>query len=526
MPSRLSLRAALLLGLLCRHGLASDLTIGLAAPPTSFDPHFHAHAPSYALHRQVFETLLSREHDGRLTPTLAQNWAPLPTGDGWEFHIDPAARFSDGTPVTAADAAASIHRVVTVPNSPGRWTPFLADLASVEVVDRLVLRLRTHGPAPLLTNTLPAALITPERVARTAATAEFNTGAAAIGSGPYRLRQYQPGEGVILERDAGWWQRDRLGVEPWERVTYRVITSNPSRVAALLAGDVDLIEAVPPGDQARLAQQGGITIARAPGLRLVYIALNQRDAALPGLTGNPLRDVRVRQALSLAIDRQALVAQVLDGAATPAAQVQLEGFAGFDPSLRPGPADLPEARRLLAQAGWPDGFRLTLSGTNDRLVNDERVLQAVAQMWRRLGVVAEVDALPSAVFFPRFAAGGTAAALTSWSGSTGEPNTFFVAVLSSRDPQRVRGTANPIGYGNRQVDTLVNHALVTTDAAVRHALWREAQGIAMVQEAAVMPLYHQANLWAMRSTLTYDARIDELTYATGVRPVAARGSPP
>jgi peptide/nickel transport system substrate-binding protein len=507
-----------------------ELRIGLAAGPTSFDPHYHAHAPSYALHRHVFETLLTREHDGRLIPTLAEDWSPLPTGDGWEFRLDPAARFADGAPVTAADVAASIHRVLTVPASPGRWTPFLADLAHVELVDRLTLRLRTYGPAPLLPNVLPAVLVVPEALARSATTAEFNSGTAAVGSGPYRLRRYIAGTEVVLERSPTWWQRDRLGPEPWSTVTFRVITTSPSRVAALLAGNVDFIEGVPPGDVAALRRRSDIAISRANSLRLVYIALSQGASAPEGLSDhagrplarNPLQDVRVRRALSLAIDRAAIVAQVMDGEALPAAQVQPEGFAGFDGDLRPPALDRDGARRLLAEAGWGQGFRIRLSGTNDRLVNDERILQAVAQMWQRVGITTEVEPLPSTVFFPRFNAGALAAGLTSWSGSSGEPNTFFVAVLSGRNATRGRGTANPTGYGNAQVDALVDRALGEVDVGARHAGWREAQRIALSQDAAVIPLHHQVNLWAMRRTLSYDARIDELTYATGVRPTSSR----
>jgi peptide/nickel transport system substrate-binding protein len=143
-------------------------------------------------------------------------------------------------------------------------------------------------------------------------------------------------------------------------------------------------------------------------------------------------------------------------------------------------------------------------------------------MWQRVGITTEVEPLPSTVFFPRFNAGALAAGLTSWSGSSGEPNTFFVAVLSGRNATRGRGTANPTGYGNAQVDALVDRALGEVDVGARHAGWREAQRIALSHDAAVIPLHHQVNLWAMRRTLSYDARIDELTYATGVRPTSSR----
>jgi peptide/nickel transport system substrate-binding protein len=257
----------------------ADLGDGRAAHRTrllagQLRPTLPAHASSYAQHRHVFETLLTREHDGRLIPTLGQDWSPLPTGDGWEFRLDTAARFADGAPVTAANVAASIHGVLTVPASPGRWTPFLADRTHVELVDRLTLRLHTYGPAPLLLNVLPAVLVVPEALAWSATTAEFNGSTTAVGSGRYRLRQYIAGAEVVLERSPTWWQRDRLGPEPWNTVTFRVITSSPSRLAALLAGNVDVTEGVPPGDIVALRRQSDIPVSQANSLRLVHIALS------------------------------------------------------------------------------------------------------------------------------------------------------------------------------------------------------------------------------------------------------------
>ncbi|EFH09231.1 ABC transporter substrate-binding protein, partial [Teichococcus cervicalis] len=198
-PALLPLAALLALAL-ARPGGAAELRLGLAAPPTTADPHFHADAANFALHRHVYEALLQWTPDGRLRPMLAQGWAPLPGGDGWEIRLDPAARFADGAPVTAEDVAASLHRAATIPNSPGRYTPFLLGLDRVEVAGPGRLLLRTHGPGPLLPNGLTTLLVVPQRIAATAGPAAFNSGAAALGSGPFRLRQYRQGEGAALER--------------------------------------------------------------------------------------------------------------------------------------------------------------------------------------------------------------------------------------------------------------------------------------------------------------------------------------
>lgn len=504
---------------------AQTLTIGLAASPTSFDPHYHAHAPSLAQHRQVFEPLLTRRADVSLEPTLARSWAPLPTGDGWVFSIDPDARFQDGSPVTAADAAASFQRAADVPGSPGRWTPFLADMTGVEVVDTQTLVVRSRGPAPMLPGSLPILLIMPERVARSAATADFEGRGAAIGSGPYRLVQFRAGEGLALARHAGWWQGGRRPAEPWSRIEARVLTQDSARVAALLSGAVDAIEAVPPRDARRIAADERFTLARAASARLVYLAPSQAEIA-PGVTGpggaplprNPLRDVRVRRALSLAINRDALVTQVMEGEAVASGQFLPLGQPAALRDQPPAPYRPDEARRLLAEAGWPDGFRLVLSGPNDRLPNDERLLQAVAQMWERIGVRVGVEAIPSVAYFPRFVRGEFGLALSSWSGTSGEPNTFLVALAATRDRERGRGTMNPTGYANPRLDALIDNALATPETRERHAIWAEATRLAIAEDQAILPLLHLVNIWAMRRGLAYEARADELTMAMGFRP--------
>jgi peptide/nickel transport system substrate-binding protein len=503
--------------------VARDLAVGLAAPPTSFDPHYHAHAPNHALHQHVFEGLVIRNPDLTLAPALARDWAPLADGAGWEFRLDPAARFQDGTPVTAGDVAASLTRVATVPNSPGRWTPFVSEIVSAEVVDPHTLRLHTHGPGPLVPAGIGFILVVPERTARDATTADFNAGRAAVGSGPYRLREYVPGERVVLERDPGWW---RGTPEPWSRVTLRIVSNASARVAALRAGDVDLIEAVPPRDTAALERDPRLAVARITSVRMVYLALDQSRDASPGvadvegrpLARNPLKDVRVRRALSLAIDREAMVSQVMDGQAVATGQLLPAGMMGTDPALRPEPADPARARTLLAEAGWGGGFRLTLAGPNDRIVNDDQILQAVAQMWERVGVHTRVEAMPSAVYFSRLAAGTFSAALNSWGSTTGEPNTYLTALLATPDRARGRGTLNTMGFADPRLDALIDQALGTAERDTRAALWRTATRLALVEDAALLPLHHQINLWAMRRGLAFTAHPDEWTIVTRLRP--------
>ncbi|MCQ4158606.1 ABC transporter substrate-binding protein [Roseomonas sp. GC11] len=536
MTDRLPPRTGLLLALLSAvlPALASparpaELRIGMAAPATTADPHFHADAANFALHRHVFEALLRWTPDGQLRPMLAQGWAALPGGDGWAVRLDPAARFADGTPVTADDVAASLRRAMTIPNSPARYTPFLLGLRRVEVAGPGLLHLHTTGPGPLLPNGLTTLLVVPERIAATASPADFNSGAAALGSGPYRLRQYRPGEGALLERNPDWWQARRpaspLPLPEWERVSLRTLPQDGARVAALLAGDVELIEAVPLRDAPRLARTPGLRMARQDGTRVMYLLLNPSASAGAGggdgaqvhpqahPLAHPLADARVRRALSLALDRGALAARVMDGAAEPAGQILPPDRPAADPTLRPEAQDRAMARRLLEEAGWGQGLALTLTGTANRFPNDEALLQAVAQMWQQAGIAAQVEPLPAALFFPRLAGGQFTTALFGWLTGPGEPNAVLGAVLGTRDPARSLGSLNGTGYSNPRLDGLITTALATGDTARRLAMWQEAARLVVRDEVALIPLLHLASLWAMRQEIRYAPRGDSLTQA-------------
>ena len=503
---------------------AREVAIGLAAPPTSFDPHYHAHVPSLGLQLHVFEPLVFRDAELHLVPALAREWHPLADGTGWEFRLDPAARFSDGASVTAADVAATFARLPNVPNSPGRVTHYAAGVTAVEAAGPQVVRLRTAGPTPLVPENLTALMIVPERIARRAATADFAAGRAAIGSGPFRLREYVAGERVVVERNDAWWRR---GPAPsWARVVFRVIANDAARVAALRAGDVQLIEAVPVHDAASLAGDPAVALARAPSLRLIYLALDVARVPSPGVSDadgrrlaarNPLADRRVRRALSLAIDREAIVGRLMEGQAVATGQLQPAGLGVADPALRPDPYDPGMARRLLAEAGWGGGFGLTLAGPNDRYVNDERILQAVAQYWERVGVRTRVEALPSAVFFSRSAAGAYSAQLTGWLTNSAEPANMVAALLLTPGRAPGWGVANRSGYSSAELEAI--YARVTAEPLRDQRLrdWHALVRIAMA-DAPVLPLHHQVNIWATRRGLIYTPRPDEFTLATELRP--------
>ncbi|MCO6418085.1 ABC transporter substrate-binding protein, partial [Siccirubricoccus sp. KC 17139] len=428
----------------------------------------------------------------------------------------------DGKPFTADDVVFTFERAPNVPNSPGGFGGFLRAISRVEVVDDHTIRLHTQQPHPLLPLDLASVSIIARHAATGAEAEAYNSGRAAIGTGPYRVLAYRSGDRVELARNENWWG----GQEPWSRVTVRFLLNDGARTAALLAGDVDLIEQIPTTDLARLKRDQRITVTEVPSLRTVFLSPdysrtgphpNVTDNAGNPLPRNPFLDPRVRRALSMAINREALVAQVMEGAATPTAQWLPEGAFGYNPEARPRPYDPEGAKRLLAEAGFPEGFRLTLATPNDRWPNDARISQAVAQMWTRIGVRSAVDAMPFAAFVPRRSRQEWAIQLGAWGSSTGEASNYLLAIVSTYDRAKLTGPSNMTRHSDPDFDALLARGAATMDDEVREGIWRQAVALYAEREPMIQLLQY-VNTWAHRRGLAHEPRMDERTLAMGVRP--------
>ncbi len=498
---------------------AADLSIALGADVTSIDPHFHNLTPNNNVGNHVFETLVAKDARGRLKPALAESWRAVDETT-WEFKLRRGVKFHDGTDFTAADVVATLDRVPNVPNSPSSFATYSKQITEKIVVDAHTIRFKTAKPYPLMPNDMGTIMIIPAR-AKAATTDDFNSGKATIGTGPYKFIRWQKGDRVELARHDSYW-----GAKPaWEKVTFRIITSDPTRVAALLAGDVRAIESVPTSDLAKVAKNPDLSVYRQVSHRVMYLHIDSNRDQSPHVTDkagkplerNPLKDVRVRLALSKAINRQALVERLMEGAAVVTGQVMPEGMFGYDPQRKAEPYDPEGARKLLAAAGYPDGFGLTIHGPNNRYVNDEQVAQAIAQMLTRIGVVTKVDTMPSAVYFGRANKLEFSLMLVGWGSDTAEASSPLKALLATFNKEKGMGNANRGRYSSAKMDALLDQALATVDDAKRERLLQEATGVAM-SDLGIIPLYHQESVWAARKGIVYAPRADERTNAFEFRP--------
>lgn len=496
----------------------AELVIGLGADVTSIDPHNNNAAPNNSIAEQIFNKLI--ENDARQSPKpgLAESWRTVDDLT-WEFKLRRGVKFHDGADFTAADVAFSIARPGII-NTPGGFTIFTRSITEKIIVDPYTIRLKTATPYPNLPIDMAGLIIVSSVAAKGALAADFDSGKATIGTGPWKFVRYVKGDRIELARNDNYWGPK----PPWDKVTFRLITSDPSRVAALLAGDVQMIEVIPPADYAKLKTNKDIAIFTTISNRMIHLHVDSNRDKSPFITDkagrplekNPFKDARVRKAVSKAINRNAMVERVMDGLAIPAGQLVPEGFFGVSPNLKPEPFDPDGAKKLLAEAGYPDGFGITLHGPNNRYVNDDQIVQAVAQMLTRVGIATKVETLPFSVYVSRANKLEFSAALLGWGVSTGEATYPLRSLIATNNPAKGLGTWNWGRYSNPQVDALLEQGLATVDNAKREKLLQQATEL-VINDTGLIPLHYQVNTWAARKGLTYTPRTDERTYAHDVR---------
>jgi len=507
--------------------LAADLTVGLGTDVTAIDPHYHNLTPNNNVAAHIFGYLVQRNEKSQLEPGLATEWKTVDPLT-WEFKLRRGVKFHDGSDFTAADVLASIERVPTVPNSPSPFTVYTKQIKEITLVDPYTIRFKTATPYPLMPSDMTQVAIISKSTAK-ASTDDFNSGKAAIGTGPYKLVRYAKSDRIELARNDAYWG----GKTPWEKVTLRLLPQDASRVAALLSGDVQVIENVPTSDVAKLKQDKRLAIYRTVADRLIYLHMDSDRDVSPFVTDkagkllakNPLKDPHVRKAISKAINRPAIVEKVMEGEAIPAGQLVPDFLFGATKNLKVEPFDPAGAKKLLAEAGYPGGFGLTIHAPNNRYVNDAKIAQAVAQMLARVGIDTKVVAMPSATYFTQATDLKFSFMLLGWSTGTGEASSSLKALLMTYNRDKGYGTANRGRYSSGKVDALTEDALQIVDDAKREAMLQRATELA-INDTGIIPLHFQVNLWAARDGITYVPRTDENTLAWKFMPAGSKAPNP
>ncbi len=482
--------------------MAEDLRIGFADPLSSIDPQLNNHAGDHSV-AQHFWSGLTGKDAVNMQPGVAKTWKNIDPLT-WEFELHENATWSDGKPVVAEDVVFSYDRARNVPGSVATVKGFIRTVDRVEVIDDHKLRVITNVPDPLLPTNLSSLYIVSKHIGENSATEDYNSGKAMVTNGAYEWTGYTPGDHVLMKRSDTYW-----GDKPeWENVNYRYISNPAARTAALLAKDVDVIDKVSVSDIAKLNQTEGVNVWAYPGLRALIMqpSFNPEpnqfitDKAGNPLKENPLTNQKVREALNLGINREAIVSRIMQDGATVANQWMPAGTFGYDTDTKDIPFDANKAKELLAEAGYPEGFKMTIHVPSDRYPQGPETAQAIAQFWSRIGVETQVEVVPFSVYSAGANKNEYAMTMIGWGNGTGEGTYAMTSILATPDRERGVGASNWGRYSSPILDEALVQATSEFDDAKREDIIRGAVKTVM-GDVGIIPLFHYKNIWAARDGL-------------------------
>ncbi len=486
----------------------------------SLDPYSLKETFTIGMHGAVYEPLVMRDKEMKFAPALAESWeTPEPTR--WRFHLRKNVKFHDGSPFTADDVIFSAQRV----RAPGsNFTTNVPADAEFVKVDDFTVDMLLKKPNPIAIAQFPTWYIMSKAWAEkngavqpTAPTAA-NPGYATLhenGTGPFTITEQQPGVRTVFKKFPGYWGKVESNLD---EAVFTTIGNDATRVAALLSGEVDWVDPVPLQDQNRVNSSGIATVMAGPELRTIFLGMDQsrdelKDSSVKGK--NPFKDAKVREAFYLAIDEDTIAKRVMRGQATPSSILIAPALFDRASELKRPATDLKKAKELMAQAGYPDGFSLTMDCPNDRYVNDEAICQAVVSMLARINVKVNLNAQPKAKYFAKVLAPGydTSFYLVGWTPSSLDSHNILFEIAGCRKPgdKSGRGGWNIGGYCDPKIDTIADQVESETDKAKRDALIKE--GFETIQaDWGYIPLHQQALAWGVSKKVHVVQRPDNYFY--------------
>src|ERR1700742_3105319 len=482
----------------------------------SLDPYTLNESTTHAHLGQAYEGLIARDKDLKIIPGLAESWeTPEPTR--WRFHLRHGVKFHNGDPFTADDVVFSADRVRAQGSNLQAYVG--ADVKVVKIDDYTVDFVLTK-PNPILNSLWNTWYIMDKKWCEennataptpVAATTPSYASLHENGTGPFTIESHQPGVKTVFKVNPNWWRKPEHNLK---EIVFTTIASDATRVAALLSGEVDVIEPVPSQDIARVNSSPNATVMTGPEIRTIFLGMDQiRDELLySNVKGkNPFKDVRVREAFYKAIDIELIKNRVMRGLSTPSAlMVAPQLFALSKDFTRPKP-DPDGAKKLLAEAGYPDGFEVTMDSPNDRYVNDAQICEAVVGMLARIGVKIDLLAQPKAQYFAKILKPGgfqTSFYMLGWTPASLDSHNVMYDIMGCRDdPSSPRGETNLGGYCNKEFDKLTDEVLQETDMTKRNLMIKQAFEIA-IKDYAYIPLHQQALAWGVSNKVKLTQRAD------------------
>ena len=499
--------------LACLSAQAANLRWAAQNDILTFDPHSQNHATTLTMTMHVYEGLTRYDRNYNVEPALATSWQEIsPTQ--WRFSLRKGVRFHDGAPFTADDVVFSFGRIR---QPQGTMQIYVAGVSEVRKIDDYTVDFILAGPHPiLLRNIIDFRIMSKswaeknrsQNIQDYKAREETYASRNANGTGPYVLKGWEPDKQIAFTVNKNWWGRHDGNISDF---AYLPIKADATRVAALLSGDVDMVTDLPTQDVERLRRNDKLKVIDGHEVRTIFIGLDQHNDELlfSSVKGkNPFKDARVRQALNMAVDREAIKRVTMRGLSIPAGLMVAPGVHGHSKELdQPWPYDVNGAKKLLAEAGYPNGFDFTLDCPNNRYVNDEEICQALVGMWARAGLSVKLNAMPFATFIPKILKHDTSAYMLGWGVATFDA-LYTLQSLVRTQTTGADGSFNCGRVSDPKLDATIDAIKITTDLKKRDALLREAL-VATRDNAYYVPLHHQLRPWAMKKNVSTVHRADD-----------------
>ncbi len=475
---------------------AATLKVAYDSDPVSLDPHEQLSGGTLSYSHLAFDPLVRYDQEHQFQARLAEKWERI-DDTRMRFFLRKGVRFHSGNALTTKDVAWTFARLTESADFKAIFSPF----KGLEVVDDYTFDLVTHEPYPLVLNA--AAYIFPMDSQFYSGLDEQGEDKAALkkhgntfasrnqsGTGPFKVSFRQQGVKLEMERFADYWDAQSPGNV--DKLVITPIKEGPTRVAALLSGDVDMIAPVPPTDHERIKDDSKVDLVTLPGTRIITLQLNQNSQPA-------FKDARVRQAIVYAINNEGIVKKIMKGFATAAGQQSPQGYDGHNPALAPR-YDLKKAKALMAEAGYADGFSVTMIAPNNRYVNDAKIAQAAASMLSKINIKVDLKTMPKAQYWPEYDARNGDIMMIGWHADTEDSANFSEFLTLCPNAETGFGQYNGGAYCNPEVDTLIQQATTMTDMAARADVLQQVEQ-KLYDDAAFVPLHWQNLAWAAQKNV-------------------------
>lgn len=484
-------------------GMAPAQTLNFAydADPVSLDPHEQLSGGTLQLSHMVFDPLVRWNKDLGFDGRLASSWERV-DDTTMRFNLREGVTFHTGNPMTAADVVWTIDRLKSSPDFKGIFSGWV----SAEAIDDTTVEIKTDGPSPLMLHT--ATYVFPmdskfyeEGGAEIVKHGDSFASKTLSGTGPFTIAEREQGVKVVFERNPNYWDTDSPGNVQTAVLT--PIKEAPTRVAALLAGDVDFIAPVPPTDLERIEANENTNLVTMTGTRIITLQMNQQRH-------EALANQKVRLAIVHAINNEGIVDKIMKGFGTPAAQQSPKGYVGHNPDLKPR-FDVEKAKMLMEEAGYADGFSATMMCPNNRYVNDFKICEAAAAMLAKINIDIDLTTMPKAQYWPKFDERAADIMMIGWHSDTEDSANFNEFLTMTPNADTGRGQYNSGNYSNATVDELTLASLTETDTDKRAEMLQKVEKI-LYDEAAYVPLHWQDLAWAARSNVDIEPVLNVMNF--------------